>query len=204
MAVCAVRVVCPDGYRGLFLGCYYRCFVHLFTVLFGKKTKTDTKEKRPPSNVRTFRMARRVRREFCCVLLLLLDPRDLVPIYIHTPAAVPFSPGEPKLNVIIIFTLSRISCLIFSRSSSILRCFSLRRSSASRIASNRSLSASAFFSLSSADSPPSPTAPETKNENRSVFGCAPAWVTRRHGQNTVSFNARNSDGIRILLYTSTA
>lgn len=56
--------------------------------------------------------------------------------------------------------MSRISCRIFSRSSSILRCFSLRRSSASRIASWRSRSASSSFSLSFSSSPPSPpTAP---------------------------------------------
>lgn len=60
---------------------------------------------------------------------------------------------------IIALTLSLISWRIFSRSSSILRCFSFRRSSASRIASWRSLSSSSAFSLSSSVVSSPPTAP---------------------------------------------
>lgn len=56
-------------------------------------------------------------------------------------------------------TLSLISWRIFSRSSSIFLCFSFRRSSASRIASRRSLSSSSAFSLLS--SPPSSSPPPT-------------------------------------------
>ncbi|CAN8023842.1 unnamed protein product, partial [Ixodes persulcatus] len=56
-------------------------------------------------------------------------------------------------------TLSRICCLIFSRSSSIRRCFSFRLSSASRSASSRSCSASASASLSSEVSPSPPIWP---------------------------------------------
>lgn len=64
----------------------------------------------------------------------------------------------------VILTLSLISCRIFSRSSSILRCFSFRLSSASLMASCLSLSASSSFSLSSSSPPPSPpTAPVKTN-----------------------------------------
>nr|CAD7571944.1 unnamed protein product [Timema californicum] len=69
---------------------------------------------------------------------------------------------------LLILTLSLISCLIFSRSSSILRCFSFRLSSASLMASCLSRSASSSFSLSSPSSSP-PTAPVTPEDIASVW-----------------------------------
>lgn len=66
-------------------------------------------------------------------------------------------------------TLSRMSCRIFSRSSSILRCFSFRRSSASLMASRRSRSASSSLSLvspSSLSPPPNPASPCVKRKKK--------------------------------------
>lgn len=82
-----------------------------------------------------------------------------------------------------ICTLSRISWRIFSRSSSIFLCFSFRRSSASRIASKRSLSSSSAFSLLSSppSSSPPPTAPNFYEKGKSVnhFIVVPFWKTHR-------------------------
>uniref|UniRef100_A0A6B0UY45 Secreted protein n=1 Tax=Ixodes ricinus TaxID=34613 RepID=A0A6B0UY45_IXORI len=80
---------------------------------------------------------------------------------LRLPAAKSSTSAGFSSSFFLIPYLSRICCLIFSRSSSIRRCFSFRLSSASRSASSRSCSASASASLSSEVSPSPPIWPLT-------------------------------------------